>query len=73
MKKRCRRAVARRALNGRAPLSVFHYKEEGAEWNAQLFLKEEMMKNIVPVRALPDSPRRWKRFSKYKCNQKSGL
>ncbi|MDR2445949.1 MAG: hypothetical protein LBD58_01450 [Treponema sp.] len=54
-------------------MSVFHYKEEGAEWNAQLFLKEEMMKNIVPVRALPDSPRRWKRFSKYKCNQKSGL
>jgi hypothetical protein len=30
--------------------------EEDAERNAQLFLKEEMMKNIVPVRALPGSP-----------------
>jgi hypothetical protein len=33
-------------------------------------LKEEMMKNIVPVRASPSGPRRWQYFNKYKGNQK---
>jgi hypothetical protein len=33
----------------------------------QYNLKEEMMKNIVPVRALPGSPRKWKYFN---CSQK---
>jgi hypothetical protein len=36
-------------------------------------LKEEMMKNIVPVRTLPGGPRRWQYFNKYKCNQKPGF
>jgi hypothetical protein len=30
----------------------------------------DMEKNIVPVRKLKSSPRRWKYFNKYKCNQK---
>ena len=33
-------------------------------------LKEEMMRNIVPIRVLPSAPRRWQYFNKYKCNQK---
>jgi hypothetical protein len=33
-------------------------------------LREDMMKHIVPIRALPGSPRRWKYFNKYKCNLK---
>jgi hypothetical protein len=30
----------------------------------------DMEKNIVPVRKLKSSPRKWKYFNKYKCNQK---
>jgi hypothetical protein len=33
-------------------------------------LKEEMMRNVVPVRKSPSAPRRWQYFNKYKCNQK---
>jgi hypothetical protein len=49
--------------------------EEDPERKNLLFihLKEEMMKNIVPVRVLPGSPRRWKYFNKYKCNLKPGF
>jgi hypothetical protein len=46
--------------------------EEDLKKKDQMFvqLKEKMMKNIVPVRVLPGSPRRWQYFNKYKCNQK---
>jgi hypothetical protein len=49
--------------------------EENKERQNGLFvqLKEDMMKNIVPVRILPGKPRRWKYFNKYKCNLKPGF
>jgi hypothetical protein len=31
-------------------------------------LKEDMMKNIAPIRTLPGNHRKWKCFNKYKCN-----
>ena len=33
-------------------------------------LAADMERNIVPVRKLKSSPRKWKYFNKYKCNQK---
>jgi len=33
-------------------------------------LKADMERYIVPVRKLKSSPRKWKYFNKYKCNQK---
>ena len=33
-------------------------------------LETDMERNIVPVRRLKSSPRKWKYFNKYKCNQK---
>jgi hypothetical protein len=33
-------------------------------------LKKDMLRNIVPVRELKSSPRKWNHFNKYKCNQK---
>jgi hypothetical protein len=33
-------------------------------------LKEDMVRNIVPVRQLKGKPRKWNYFNKYKCNQK---
>ena len=30
----------------------------------------EMQRHIVPVRELKSSPRKWRYFNKYKCNQK---
>jgi hypothetical protein len=49
--------------------------EEDPERKALLFvrLKEDMMKNIVPLRPMPVSPRRWKYFNKYKCTLKPGF
>jgi ribosomal protein S8 len=49
--------------------------EENKERQNGLFvqLKEDMMKNIVPIRTLPGKPRRWKYFNKYKCNLKPGF
>jgi hypothetical protein len=46
--------------------------EEDRARKNELFirLKEDMLKNIVPIRSLPSSPRRWKYFNKYKCNLK---
>jgi hypothetical protein len=46
--------------------------EEDDRKREELFarLKEDMMKNIVPIRTSPGKPRRWKYFNKYKCNQK---
>jgi hypothetical protein len=49
--------------------------EENKERQNGLFvqLKEDMMKNIVPIRILPGKPRRWKYFNKYKCKLKPGF
>jgi hypothetical protein len=36
-------------------------------------LKEDMVRNIVPVRQLKGRVRKWNYFNKYKCNQKPGF
>jgi hypothetical protein len=33
-------------------------------------LKEEMLKNVVPIRRSPSKPRKWNYFNKHKCNLK---
>jgi len=46
--------------------------EEDDERKEEMFrrLMAEMERNIVPVRKLKSSPRKWKYFNKYKCNLK---
>jgi hypothetical protein len=46
--------------------------EEDASLKDQIFKKlvADMEQNIVPVRKLKSSPRKWKYFNKYKCNLK---
>jgi len=46
--------------------------EEDDERKDELFgrLMAEMERNIVPVRKLKSTPRKWKYFNKYKCNLK---
>jgi len=33
-------------------------------------LTADMEQNIVPIRTLKNTPRKWRYFNKYKCNQK---
>jgi hypothetical protein len=46
--------------------------EEDDDLKEKMFrrLTADMERNIVPVRKLKSSPRKWKYFNKYKCNQK---
>jgi hypothetical protein len=36
-------------------------------------LKADMRRNMVPVRKLKGTHRKWNYFNKYKCNQKPGF
>jgi hypothetical protein len=46
--------------------------EDDDEKKDQMFirLKEDIVRNIVPVRKLKGSVRKWNYFNKYKCNLK---
>jgi hypothetical protein len=46
--------------------------EDDDEKKDQMFsrLKEDIVQNIVPVRKLKGSVRKWNHFNKYKCNLK---
>ena len=46
--------------------------EEDADRKSAMFIRliAEMERNIVPVRKLKSSPRRWNNANKYQCNQK---
>jgi hypothetical protein len=45
-------------------------EDEGIKDLLFIRLKKDMLRNIVPVRELKSSPRKWNHFNKYKCNQK---
>jgi hypothetical protein len=49
--------------------------EEGEGKKIKMFerLKAEIERNIVPVRELKGTRRKWNYFNKYKCNQKPGF
>jgi hypothetical protein len=49
--------------------------EEDSRKRGELFarFKEEMLKNLVPIRRSPGKPRKWNYFNKHKCNLKSSF
>jgi hypothetical protein len=77
-KKRERRSRRQTRINENRAIGLYKERfirlllEEDRVRRNELFvqLKEDMMKNIAPIRASPGSPRRWKYFNKCKCNLK---
>jgi hypothetical protein len=80
-KKQKRQSRYQTRINGNIAIGLYKERfirlmlEENKERKNGLFvqLREDMMKNIVPIRTLPGKPRRWKYFNKYKCNLKPGF